>query len=80
MDEELEKILSIKKAWTDKIMSLPNVNSVSIGQKESQYYIHVTVSQKLPISQLKHHEVIPDECDGVPTDVFEVKGISIHAM
>ncbi len=55
-------------------MSLPNVNGVSVARDPvtQSDAIVVYVTRKVPGSQLRPDEVIPDELDGIPVRVVEI--------
>ncbi len=55
-------------------MSLPNVNGVSVARDPvtRSDAIVVYVTRKVPGSQLRPDEVIPDELDGIPVRVVEI--------
>jgi hypothetical protein len=59
-----------------RLRSIPGVTHVSVGVKERDHLatgtmgIRVYVREKRPLDQLSPGERIPDEIDGVPTDVI----------
>jgi hypothetical protein len=67
----------------------PNVTGVGVGTKQiagahtESWCISVLVSKKVPASELAPAEQIPDQIDGVPTDVIEVgemRGLDIDPV
>lgn len=55
-----------------RIMQLPNVTGIGIGKKGSKDVIKVFVTQKLPESALRPHEVIPKVLGEYEVDVEEI--------
>jgi hypothetical protein len=74
-DEQLDRLRAVKAAHESDLMGKPNVVGVGIGlrQREGQLTeeaaIVVSVTHKVPASQLSPWEVIPCELEGVPVDV-----------
>lgn len=77
-----ERILAVKNAHEDELLSKANVVGVGIGfQKKagnptSNLALIVMVSSKVPQSLLSSHDQIPVSIDGIPIDVQEVGEIS----
>lgn len=75
-------IKAVKNRFKKILFSLPNVVSLGIGPKirdgnsTGETAIKVFVSKKVDRSKLEAHECVPDDLDGVPTDV-EVLGPSV---
>jgi hypothetical protein len=73
-----DKIREVKEKHTIDLLSKANVVGVAIGYKEKGGQktevpsLVVMVKEKVPLSKLKAHDVIPQEIDGVATDVREV--------
>ena len=65
-------IASVQKKHEDKLMKLPNVTGVGIGEKDGEKVINVYVTHKVPLSALKPDEVIPTNLDGYAVDVQEL--------
>ena len=67
----------VKKRYRDFLMSLPNVVGVGVGAKVVSgkttplVAVKVYVRTKVPLNLLTEKERIPQELDGVPTDVEE---------
>jgi len=76
--EELDRIRAVKSAHEADLMRKANVVGVGIGlrQREGQPTdepaIVVSVTRKLPLSQLAADDVIPRELEGIPVDVHIV--------
>ncbi len=73
-----DKIREIKGKYTGELLRKTNVVGVAIGYKEKGGQkteipsLVVMVRKKVPLSQLKAHDVVPPEIEGVVTDVREV--------
>jgi hypothetical protein len=65
-------IQSVKRKFEDQLLRLPNVTGVGIGDREGREVLKVFVSQKVPESDLKSNEIIPEVLDGYETDVEEI--------
>ena len=75
---ELQEVREVKERHKEEILSRPNVVGVGAGYKKTgtvttdQIVVVALVKEKLPLSALAEHEVIPANVDGVITDVIEV--------
>ena len=73
-----EQIKKAKDKYTDKILSYKGVVGIGIGYKTingketAQLSIVISVKKKKPLNELKENEIIPEELDGIKTDVREV--------
>lgn len=73
--EDLEHVRSVRDAHEADLMRKANVVGVGIGLRQrggmltDEPAIIVSVTRKLPLSQLVPEDVIPSELDGVPVDV-----------
>lgn len=65
-------IESVKTQHEDRLMQLPNVSGVGIGQRDGNEVIKVFVTHKVPESTLREEEIIPRELDGHGVDVEEI--------
>jgi hypothetical protein len=71
------EIRPVKERVEDELLSRPGVTGVDInekvtkGKKTGQMAIVVFVAKKEPKNKLKSDELIPEEIDGIPTDVVE---------
>ena len=78
LDEDLERVRAIKTVYEHDLMSKANVVGVGIGLRQrggettDEPAIVVSVTHKLPPSQLTPKDVIPRELEGVPVDVQAV--------
>ncbi len=66
------KIESIKQKHEERLMRLPNVAGVGIGEKAGKNVIKVFVTHKVPKSDLRAGEIVPKTLDGWRTDVEEI--------
>ena len=77
-DEELERLRAVKAAHEANLMRKANVVGVGIGLRQregkptGEPVIVVSVTHKVPSSQLAPDDVIPRELDGIPVDVQAV--------
>src|SRR5688500_20351994 len=66
----------VRKA-SDILFKIPGVFSVGLGSKlvngvrTGELAFSILVLEKKPLATLAPHEVIPDEIEGLPTDVLE---------
>jgi hypothetical protein len=65
-------IKTIKKKYEERLMQLPNVMGVGLGEKGGKRVIKVFVTRKIPESSLRSGEVIPDVLEGFEVDVEEM--------
>lgn len=65
-------ILAVMRKYEARLMELPNVNGVGIGEKEGRQVIRVFVTRKVPKSSLDAAELVPRTLDGCETDVEEI--------
>lgn len=74
-----DKILTIQKAYQDKILAIPGVSGITVEQKQvknkptDEWAITVFVEKKRDKSQIPIHELIPETLEGFKTDVVEKK-------
>jgi hypothetical protein len=82
---DFERIREIKRAAQGRLLAIPGVHAVGIGSKiiagkrTDEPAIMVFVEKKRPLSELRPEEVIPEEIDGIKTDVYESEVPRIHA-
>ncbi|MGE0882241.1 MAG: hypothetical protein AB7P14_01735 [Blastocatellales bacterium] len=62
----------VKQLHEDKLMELPNVIGVGIGEKDGHPIIKVFVTRKVEISSLKQGEVVPKRLSGFDVEVEEI--------
>jgi hypothetical protein len=73
--DELERLRAVKAAYESELMRKANVVGVGIGldqrggESTGRPVIVVSVTHKVPASQLAPGDVIPHELEGVPVDV-----------
>lgn len=73
--DELERLRAVKAAHESDLMRKANVVGVGIGldpqggEPTGKPVIVVSVTRKVPVSQLAPGDVIPRELEGVPVDV-----------
>ena len=65
-------IEAVKKKHEEKLMRLPNVTGVGIGEKTGKAVIKVFVTQKVPMSALRPQEIVPKLLEGYESDVEEI--------
>jgi len=64
-------IEAVKEKNEERLMRLPNVTGVGIGEKAGKPVIKVFVTHKVPESALQPQEVVPKALEGWETDVEE---------
>lgn len=65
-------IEAVKKKHEEKLMRLPNVTGVGIGEKTGKAVIKVFVTHKVPESALRPQEIVPKLLEGYESDVEEI--------
>ena len=76
--EIIEQAMNIKARYEKSLLKLANVIGVGVGFKEinneltDRIAIIVNVTEKKPLAELSAHDIVPQELDGVITDVQEV--------
>jgi len=77
-DEELDRLRAVKMAHEADLMRQANVVGVGIGLRQrggkptGEPVIVVSVTRKVPLSQLAPGDVIPRELERIPVDVQAV--------
>lgn len=71
-------IESVKRKYEERLLILPNVIGIGIGELRGKQVIKVFVTQKLPVSCLKPNEIIPKILDEYEIDVEEIGTITTH--
>ncbi len=75
---DLDRIRAVKKAAAARLHGILGVHSVGVGfkvvggKKTEELAITVFVDKKKKPAELKPHEIIPPEIDGVKTDVVQM--------
>ena len=73
--EELTRLQVVKAAYEADLMRKANVVGVGIGLRRrkgkptDEPVIVVSVTHKVPLSQLAPDDVIPQELDGIPVEI-----------
>lgn len=65
-------IESVMKKHEEKLLRLPNVVGIGIGELRGKQVVKVFVTQKVPISYLEPNEIIPKSVDEYEIDVEEI--------
>jgi hypothetical protein len=77
-DEHLDRLRAVRAAHEADLMRKANVVGVGIGLRQrgggatGEPVIVVSVTHKVPLSQLAPGDVVPRELEGVPVDVQAV--------
>jgi len=84
-EETTKRILQVKQAHEEEILSKANVVGVGVGLRQVKGKLTdtpalvVMVTQKKPPHELDPEDMLPSSIDGVPVDVQEVGEITIHS-
>jgi hypothetical protein len=62
----------VKEKNEERLMRLPNVIGVGIGEKAGKVVIMVFVTHKVTESDLRPQEIVPKTLEGYETDVKEI--------
>jgi hypothetical protein len=82
--DPVQKALSVKRRHERLLLRMANVVGVGVGYKQvageptDEIAIIVSVSQKVPVAELRPGQGIPYRLEGVPVDVVEVG--TLHAQ
>ncbi len=71
-------IEAARKRSERKLMGLPNVIGVGIGQDRGEQVLKVFVTHKLPESSLRPEDIVPRTIEGYRTDVEAIGEIVAH--
>jgi hypothetical protein len=77
-DERLDRLRAVRAAHEADLMRRANVVGVGIGLRQregeptGEPVIVVSVTHKVPLSQLAPADVVPRELEGIPVDVQAV--------
>ncbi len=77
-DEQIRRVLRIKRKHESALISKANVVAVGIGMRErarssgDEPIIIVSVTRKVPIAELADDDVVPGELEGVRVEVQAV--------
>jgi len=72
----MNQVNTVKQDYEAQLMRLPNVTGVGVGERKGKTVIKVFVTQKVPESNLKPHEVVPKSIEGCETDVEEIRTVT----
>ena len=72
-------IEAVKAKYEARLMELPNVTGVGIGENAGVPVIKALVTRKVPKSALRPEEVVPETLEGFETDVEEVGVVTAYA-
>ena len=61
----------VRRRHEDRLMGLPNVVGVGIGEKNGKPAICVLVKRKVPAGELRPDQLVPPTIEGFETDVLE---------
>ena len=69
----LEQVKKIKEKYEKQKLEIENVIGVGIGKKKDtqELCIRVYVRKRIPESQLKPGEIVPESIEGIQIDVVE---------
>ncbi len=74
---DLQHVQDVKRHHEAELLRKPNVVAVGIGyrtragQRTDEVCIVVSVTRKVPASQLKRADLLPAAIEGIPIDVVE---------
>ena len=69
-------IEAVKEKNEERMMRLPNVTGIGIGEKAGKVVIKVLVTHKVPESALRRQEIVPKTLEGYETDVEEIGDVT----
>jgi len=72
-------IKDVKMKHEEKLMRLPNVTGVGIGEKGGKEVIKVFVTHKVPESSLRPDEIIPKSLEGHEVDVEDIGTVTAQS-
>ena len=76
MSDQVLEVRPALRAVRDQLLARPNVVATGVGYKISdgvrtgEIGIVCSVTHKVPVSELRAHELVPESVDGIPTDVI----------
>lgn len=70
---------AVRTKYEERLMKLPNVTGVGIGQRAGKDVIKVFVTRKMSESALRPDEIVPRSLEGVETDVEETGVITAQS-
>lgn len=81
---DFERIRAAKKNAQGRLLAVPGVHAVGIGVKiiagkrTNEPCITILLVKKKPVSEIPSNQIIPDEIDGIKTDVIEADVPRLH--
>ena len=78
-DPTYDRLTIVLQANRDALLHRPDVSAVAIGcktvggRRTDELAIIISVSRKIPETDLKDDEILPKHIQGCPTDVVEVE-------
>ena len=72
-------IEAVQRKYEAKLMQLPNVTGLGIGEKAGKQVIKVFVTRKVPESLLRPEEIVPKNLEEWETDVDEIGVVSTQS-
>ena len=72
-------IKDVKMKHKEKLMRLPNVTGVGIGEKGGKEVIKVFVTHTVPESSLRPDEIIPKSLEGYEVDVEDIGTVTAQS-
>jgi len=70
------KIEAVKAEHEARIMLMPNVVGIGVGEKAGKSVITIFVTRKVSKLSLQSHEIIPKVLEGYETDVEEIGAVA----
>jgi len=71
-DQALEHARAVSRANADRLLAMANVVGVGVGYRggaRRELALVVMVKQKLPRTQLREEDLLPQEIEGIPVEV-----------
>lgn len=84
-EKAIQQAMAVKARHEARLMQKANVVGVGVGFRErdgkltDEIALVVNVTRKLPRNQLAPEDLIPNEIDGVPVDVYETGEIQAQS-
>jgi len=71
-DQALDHARAVSRANADRLLAMANVVGVGVGYRggaRQELALVVMVKQKLPRTQLREEDLLPQEIEGIPVEV-----------
>lgn len=71
-EQALEHARAVSRANADRLLAMANVVGVGVGYRggaRQELALVVMVKQKLPRTQLREEDLLPQEIEGIPVEV-----------